>query len=303
MAQLMRFHGKIEECEILNTWIKNRFARNKNILMALTGSTGSSKSYDCIQICDKWYQYNFKESFPVETHICFSIEEVMRLLNSKKLRKGELIIIEEAGVLLNSLDFQNKISKLFTFVLQSFRSMNIGLVLNLPVLSMLNKSTRLLLHAHFITFGIDFEKKIAKVKPFFNQLNQMSGKIYPKYLWIRMNGKAVQVKRMNFSMPDKALLDVYEKKKLRFVSNLNQDFVDELRMIDDEAKMKLARTNLTDAQQEVFNYLRDGFNVKQISEKRQTTTKSIYETIKYIKKKGFDIKISKKPKENQDIKG
>ena len=57
-----------------------------------------------------------------------------------KLRKGELLIFEEAGANMGSLDFQNKVSKVFSYVLQSFRSLNIGILFNLPVEGSLSKS-------------------------------------------------------------------------------------------------------------------------------------------------------------------
>lgn len=292
----------IPEGYVFNKYLETRFRKNQNVLSAITGSTGSGKSYVSLRIAELWYQHNFNNPFPIE-NCCFSIREVMQKLNSKELKKGELLIIEEGGVLLNNLDFQNQISKLFSFVLQSFRSMNIGLIINLPVLSMLNKSTRLLLHAHMITHSIDYNTNTCKLKPFFHQLNQQTGKIYPKYMRIKYNGKVQVVERFNYGLPSKELIEQYEKKKHKFVSDLNEDFVKKLDLQAQEEDKKLARNNLTSIQQEVYGYVQDGKNVKEIAELRGSSLNSIYDIMKGIKKRGFVVKIQKNAKEIQVFKG
>ncbi|HEA46175.1 MAG TPA: hypothetical protein ENH99_00115, partial [Candidatus Pacearchaeota archaeon] len=183
----------LEEGVAFNRWAGGKFKRNKNILLAMTGMTGSGKSYTSLRMCELYYQDKFKKPFPIE-NVCFSISELMKLLTSKTLKRGEIIILEEAGTSLNSLDYQNKVSKLFTFILQSFRSMNIGLIFTLPVLTMLNKSARMLLHAHFVTSGIDFYLKNCKIKPLYHQLNQERGKSYWKYQRIKVNGDIHTIK-------------------------------------------------------------------------------------------------------------
>lgn len=277
----------LKEGEAFNKWINNRFLRNKNILVAVTGSTGSGKSYTSQRICELWYKLRFNKEFPTETHTCFSIGELMKMLSSGKLKKGELLIFEEAGANLNALDFQNKVSKVFTFVLQSFRSMNVGVIFNLPVLTMLNKSARLLLHAHFITLGIDFDKKICKIKPLFHQLNQQMGKSYWKYMRISIRGDVVALERFNYQIPSKPLVEIYEKKKFRFVSDLSKDFSDKLDQIEETEQRKLARVQLPEKAMQTYNMLKDGKNIKEIAKERGVSLSSVYDSIRVIKKRGF----------------
>ncbi len=216
MANLIQAgNGKqIPEGMIMNKYFDNRMnRRNQNVLLATTGGTGSGKSYYDLSMLDSYYFYRFNLPYPIE-NVCFSVREIMNRLNSKELKKGEMLIFEEAGANLGSLDFQNQISKIFTYVLQSFRSMNIGIVMNLPVLSMLNKSARLLLHAHLITSGIDRDINKCKCKALFHQLNQTSGKSFWKYMRIKWNGKARKIERISYSYPRKELAEEYEKKSL-----------------------------------------------------------------------------------------
>jgi len=288
--------NKIPEGLVINRYFENKLIKkNQNIIFAITGATGTGKSFLCLSMVNNWYNYHFKENLPIE-NICFSIDEIMKLLHSKKLRKGEIIIMEEGGVLMNALNFQNKISKLFTFVLQSFRSMNIGIVMNLPVLSMLNKSARLLLHAHLITSGIDRDINKCKCKALFHQLNQTSGKSFWKYMRIKWNGKARKIERISYSYPRKELAEEYEKKKFKFVSDLNEGFVQKLEEQHAEEEYKDKRKDLSDVEKEVYDLLITGYSLKEIAVIVEKSYQNCHQTRTRIEKKGYKTKISKNAK-------
>lgn len=227
MGKAIQIQG-LGEGEIFCKWLYSRLIKNnKNVLGAELGATGSGKSYRDLRKIELWYKYYLKEKVPTE-NICFGVPTVMQLISSGKLRKGEVIIFEEAGANLGSLDFQNKVSKMMTYVLQSFRSMNIGIFFNLPYLSMLNKTARMLLHYSFESAGIDQQKKINKCKPKFHQVNQTTGKIYFKYPIVKVNSRTRKVKRFSFSLPSKYLIDAYEKKKAQYLSDLTNKYNKEL---------------------------------------------------------------------------
>ena len=96
---------KIKEGEVFNRWLYNRMiVNNQNVLGAEVGSTGSSKSYRDLRKAELWYDFYFNEPFPPE-NIHFCIRTLMRRLSSGKIRKGEILILEEAGTNLGSLDF------------------------------------------------------------------------------------------------------------------------------------------------------------------------------------------------------
>ena len=298
MGRLIR-PEKVEEGTIFNSWIYNRLIRNnKNVLTAITGPTGSGKSYQDLRRAELWYKYFFKEEFPAE-NICFSISEVMKRISSKKLRRGEILILEEAGANLGSLDFQSKVSKLFTYVLQSFRSLNIALFFNLPYLSMLNKQARLLIHVHFETCGIDNDKKLAKSKGFFRQVNQGTGKVYQKYLRAKIDKRLRVIKRFNYELPSKRLLKIYEAKKFKFVNDLTLDFSEQLDKIEKDQMRKMARPTLTDRQMQVYNYLLEGYNQTQIAKMLGLSFQRISDIKKSVIKNGFNVKIKENPLGNQ----
>lgn len=282
----------LDEGMAFNKWLDNRFKNNKNVLIAITGATGSGKTYTGLKILELWYQYRFERNFAelAETHICFSIREIMTLLSSGRLRKGSILLYEEAGTSLNSLDYQTKISKLFTFILQSFRNMNVGLIFTLPVLTMLNKSARLLLHGHFITQTINPYLQIVTIKPLFHQLNQEKGKSYWKYMRIGYKGEVISLERFNYSLPSQEIIKIYEDKKKKFVYGLANDFVKQLDEMDREKQRKLDKNLLSDTQQEVFeDVVENGLTPSQCAIKRERSKGRTYDILREIKSKGFSI--------------
>lgn len=248
----------------------------------------SGKSYRDLRKAELWYQYKFHKPFPVE-NICFGLKSIVEILRSGRLKRGDVIIFEEAGANLGALDFQNKIQKIFTYILQSFRSMNIAIFFNLPYLSMLNKSARLLLHYSSESAGIDKEKKINRCIPKFHQVNQTSGKIYKKMMRAKINGSIQRVRYFSYKMPSQYLVDAYEQKKEEFLDNLlNNSLVvmaeKENPIVDTPRKLQL-----TDKQKEVYELLLSGLTQQQTADKLGVTQSAVKNHVDLIRKKGHTI--------------
>lgn len=294
---LINKDSEFEEGEIYFKWEQSRLDNNKNIISVTTGSTGSGKSMLDLKRAELSHKKRFNEEYPID-NVCFSIVELMRRIKSSDLRKGEVLILEEAGFNAGSQDWQNKTNKMFNYLLQTFRSMNICLYMNLPVLSMLAKQARQLVHIHFETQGIDFEVQKVKVKPLVHQLNQHSGKSYWKYLRVKFSGRVRAVQRMLFGLPSESLREKYEAKKAKFLSDMTAEFVDELEKKEKEKLDKMARDDLTEVQRQVYNFKNEGKSNKEIAKIRNCSLMAVTYVIKAIKSKGYAII----PKENQDIK-
>jgi len=262
-------HEQISEGEVFNKWLYSRLIKhNKNVLSAELGSTGSGKSYRDLRKMELWYKYYFNKEVPTE-NICFGLGQVMEILSSGNLKKGEIILVEEAGVNLGSRDWQSKVSKMFNYVLQSFRSMNIGLFFNLPYLSMLDSQARHLLHYYAESSGVDYEKKTNESKPFFLQVAQATGKIYKHYPRVKVNGRTVKVNRFVYSLPSKYLIDAYEEKKDKYLKKLVREYAIKVNGKDKEAPSELEK--------ECHRlFYEDGLNYIKIAERkkihRQTAT-------------------------------
>ena len=74
------------------------------------------------------------------------------------------------------------------------------------------------------------------------------------------------------------------------------DFFDEkeLEQIEREEQYRLSRKDLSDVEQEVFDDLENGFDAKEIADRRQCSKVNVYGTITRIKKKGFIVNKAKK---------
>lgn len=291
---LIKVGGEVIEGQIFNKYLRSRMIeKNKSVLLTTTGSTGSGKSYINLRVAELWYKDQFDKPFPI-SHVCFSVEDVVTLLHSGDLRKGDLLIMEEGGVLMNSLDFQAKISKLFSFILQSFRSMNLCLMINLPHLQMLNKTARMLTHVNFVTCGVDYSTKTSKVKPFFHQVNQTTGKIYPKYPKVNRNGSITQCKRFNYQIPSKELVNLYEIQKKKFVADLIEDFKERIDAEKSKEAIKMGRKELTDNQKEVQELSLQGLNQNEIAAKLGKSQPAVWDILQRIKKKLYKVGIERK---------
>lgn len=237
MVQYKRIQKQdLGEGEIFLKWLHSRLIRrNKNVLSAELGGTGSGKSYRDLRKMELWYDYYFKKKVPVE-NICFGLGQAMERLSSGELKKGDILIVEEAGVNLGSRNWQSKVSKMFNYVLQSFRSMNVGIFFNLPYLSMLDSQARHLLHYYGESLGVDEKTGQNKCKPFFVEVAQSSGKIYRHYPKVKIGKRGVKVRRFIYNMPSQYLVDAYEKKKEEYLKDLIKDFSDKTNGKKEEKK-------------------------------------------------------------------
>ena len=257
----------LKEGDVFDKFISNRlFKNNENALCVTTGGTGSGKTFKDLRQTEIHYQRHFKDRFPdinkrIIQNTCFSLDKVSERLTSGDLERGEILIIEEAGVQMGNLDFQNKTAKMFNYVLQCFRSKNIGLLFNLPVYTMLNKTARQLLHFHMLMVSIDYKKKMSKCKPFYLQLNRMTGKVYPKYPRIIIGGVGTPIKRLNYRLPNQELIDMYEKMKDNFVDKQTRQLKEHL---EDKAYEKRSNGRLgsgkpfTNTQKLIFKIWNEG---------------------------------------------
>jgi predicted Zn-ribbon and HTH transcriptional regulator len=236
---MLKYKKSEKEAEVLLRFMKSRHERKKTTTITVTGSLGSGKSYVCLRLAELWYLYFFKEAFPIK-NVCFDIEQAMELFVKGNLKEGEIVIIEEAGVAINAKNFYSKVNKFFNFYMQTFRQRQIIVLFNCPLFSLIDKSTRILINANFITQSIDDDKQVCIVKPLFHQLNQQSGKTYFHYLRVKGSvngyGFTAPIKTFEFGLPSEYLREAYEREKSKYVIKLG---VRTLESIKPKEKKKL----------------------------------------------------------------
>ncbi len=292
---------KKQEAGLILKVIGSKMRNNKNFLSVITGATGSGKSYSCLRLGELWYAYYFKgKEFPTK-NICFSVEDLIRRLRTGGLKKGDLLVVEEIGISANAKNFQSKTNKALQYILQSFRSLNIIVLFNVPHFSFFDKTARMLMHSHMQTKTIDTEKQQCILKPYFLSISQSSGKIYSKWLRCKniKTGQIIRITSLSLNKPSKDLIKHYEEMKDRFVRTLISDLDDQNIQQEQQQRNKLKLLN--PRQQEVFDYLNIGKTTGEIAELMDIRQSTVSTNKKYIRNKGYVWKIPIKQNKNEVI--
>ncbi len=261
--------------------IKQRIRQNKNFIALISGATGSGKSYASLRIGEE-----LDPDFNID-RVVFNGRELMALINSGTLKKGSVIVFEEAGIEINSRNWQSTTNKMLNFLMQTFRHRNIVLIFNTPFLDFVDGATRKLFHAEISTMSIDRKKNEVRLKPRQLQYNPYKKKFYYHRLKVILERGAVPIDTWSVGLPSKELIKAYEDKKTEFTDELNKSIVEGLDAIHNKGKKK---TNpLTDVQQGVLDLLKQGMTPPQIAKERDRSETAIKSTILALKNKGYKI--------------
>jgi hypothetical protein len=151
----------------------------------------------------------------------------MKLINlgSYELRKGVVIVWDEAGIDLSNRNWYSITNKLLSFLLQTFRHKNFILIFTVPYEDFVDSATKKLFHAQFECVGINRSNNTVAVKPKFLQYNAEKKKWYRKYLKVSKAGnkKKTKIKRWNVPKPSDEFIKAYEEKKNYFTKLLNNE--------------------------------------------------------------------------------
>ena len=216
-------------------WIEHRIKKNKNAIGLFVGATGSGKSLACINTAKRLSEV-FGTPFSIEGNVSFDFRDMLRKMQLEENSKpGTCFVLEEVGSVGSgaaSTQWQSKANAFFSSFLQTTRHRNQILLLNTPAYGFLMKSARMLLHFQVEMASINQTDKTSSGKFYICQTNARSGKVYMKYLRVTVNGSKQCFPMMKFYLPDKELINAYEKKKFAFTSQLNQQIIE----TDDKGK-------------------------------------------------------------------
>jgi len=207
---------------VIKRYYDRMVRQNKNWLGIMTGPTGSGKSYSALSLAE-----TLDPSFTID-RIVFSPQDFMRIFDDDKIKKGQMVIWEEAGVTIGARDFQTKVNKAINYFIQSFRSKNTGVIFTLPSMMMLDAQVRNLAHTLMQPVSIDKENKLAIIRLYEIQHNPLTGETYQKYIRAVVNGGVYKVNRVAVRIPSHELRKEYELKKESFLKQLAKDTLDKL---------------------------------------------------------------------------
>lgn len=277
---------------VLVHWLYDRvMLKNLNALVCFTGNPGSGKSYGAIRLAELTAKKNGVE-FNVD-HIVFTPREFMNMINGGELKKGSILILDEAGVAINSRKWQSAINLMMNYVIQTFRHKNYIIIMCVPYFDFIDTAIRKMFHMFFEMTRIDFSKKVSWSRPKIIQVNQRTGHAYYKWLRYKTSGEQPMALDMaGFRLPSKELLKDYEKKKSEYTAKLNKGLEKDLDVGDSEPK------ELTDIQKRILKLRNDyGLNEEEIGVIMKVTQPTVCSHLKACKNKGFIVNRARRTKD------
>jgi len=264
-------------------YIHGLIKKNKNCLGAMTGEVGSGKSSSSLSVAEQ-----IDPNFTVN-NVVFDLKGLMKRINSGELKPGSCIVYEEGGVSLNAKNWQSILSKVTSYLFQTWRHKNYVLIFTLPYIDLLDGSTRKMLNFEWRTSTIDYKKQKVIVKPKISQYNPDKQKYYRKWLRVTMPDGVRPLKTWGISKPSKELWEAYKKKKNEFTTELNLTIEREIERAEGklEAQNSPKKKDLTSKQEEVMNLMEKHSNVDEVAEILGISTRAVYSHIESAKKKGY----------------
>jgi ABC-type dipeptide/oligopeptide/nickel transport system ATPase component len=227
--------------------IKNRLHnQNKNFLMIICGATGSGKSYSALRLAEL-----IDPEFTID-NLVFSVEDFMSLLTSGKLKKGNVIVFDEAGVGIPAREWFSLSNKAINYVFQTFRHENLCVIFTCPSFDFIDSQTRKLFHAYLETLAIDFKREQVICKYMEIEYNPRYGKEYFKYPRAKLGNQSVVLNRIRINKPSQHLIEAYEQKKKHFTSALKQDVLKDIKFAKLKEEVKKVKIDPTELAKQVL---------------------------------------------------
>jgi len=200
--------------------------KNKNWLCICCGDTGSGKSYSAIALANMISP----RGITIKRNVVFNPIQFMERINNKKdLKKGDILIFDEAGVGMSSREWYSVQNKLLGSILQTFRNLNLGVIFTTPNLSFMDVQARKLFHNYLETSTIDYKNKISYLKVYNIQHNSRLDKTYYKTPKFWINGKKINLKHLGVLKPNISLCKAYEKIKTEYTEKLNKESLEKIK--------------------------------------------------------------------------
>jgi len=211
--------------------------RNLNFICGICGAPGSSKSWSSLEIAR-----TIDRKFTID-NVCFSPLSLIQLINSGVVRRGSCLVLDEVGVYFGSRDFLSVKNKQISYLLQTFRNMNLSLLLTSPSFGFLDSSGRKLIHSFLESETINYRERYATFRWFTIQTNPLTGKQYKKHIRV-FNPETNLMERIDvleIPAPPAPLIRQYEKKKREFTQALNKQIEEKLLWEESKGKRRMEK--------------------------------------------------------------
>lgn len=216
---------------------------NKNFVAIFVGNPGSGKSYSALKLAEIISE-QFNRKFNVN-NIVFRARDFINLIGSGKLKKGEVVIFDEAGTgeAMSSRNWYSIQNKLVDSTVQTFRFKNLFVFFTTPLDTFVDSHARKLFNARFFVKGVIKKEKKTLVKPYFLIKDVLSDNVRNTFLrvYIKRKGEDAVIKKISqvkFGLPSPELILAYEEKKQFFLNKYYKEMGEILERVEIADKNK-----------------------------------------------------------------
>lgn len=213
----------------LRPWVRNRIARNQDLLALVIGPRGSGKSYASLELA-----HSFDRTFTVD-RVFFSVSEFVALLVDGDLQRGQAVILDDAGLFMNSRTWHDISNQLMSIVSQSFRYRGLLTFITVPEADFIDRQSRNMANLQLEATkeqGV-FKVKVPEPNPFKPGEYMLK---YPRIETLNQARRTVyqQLKTIKLDLPPPDLSAVYEDKRQAFVREIQRKFLAKVKKAERE---------------------------------------------------------------------
>lgn len=281
---------KVDYVEDENPWVTyckyKVFERNNCINAIFTGRPGSGKSWAMLSLAHK-----IDPDFKLEGNWFFKAGKMMRAVkeyyDKDDCKVGKFWCLDEAGIDLNNLKYHDEINRGLNAFFQTARHRNYIFFCSVPYINFVSKGVRTLMTSTFLTRGWT-KRNQTKIMPRVLEYNPNKDYFYTKRLVVIKDKDKVMCNNILLPRPPAKIRREYEKLKKEFTSQLFEDTA--TRIENFEMKQYIgAKSVITEKQQEVLDYLKEGLTPNEIAIKQNIVVKNVYAKMTSLKKLGIRI--------------
>lgn len=277
-----------------NVWVsyakQQMYSNNCSLNLVVVGPPGVGKSWATLS-----YLSALDPTFNID-RVHFRASKLLSAIQDEgpnRLKKGQAIMLDECGIDLNSLAWQNELNRGLNLVFQTLRFRNLTTALTLPYTNFLSKGVRTLMTAKFRVQGWSKSEKLTTIKPLAMEFNPdvKDGKFYYKRILVQpLKGSRVFCDYIRLPPPPKELTKEYEKRKKEFTNELYNEIGGRIEAYELKSSKRINPMNLTETQREVLKQLQEGKTKEQIANERDCSIVNIHSICRSAEKRGVVIR-------------
>jgi len=193
---------------------------NQHFMAAIVGREGMGKSHSALTLSRL-----VDPDFSAED-VFFDPQDLLRAFDSDDYGRGDMIVLDEAGVGLGNRSWYDKEQILLNQTLQTVRDDNMGVIFTLPRLEELDSQTIGRLHAFVEMMEVHPDEGWGKAK-WRNIKLTRDGRDgdYKPYTRLNVNGVRKRITRCAIAAPPADLVEAYEDRKEAFKAELYQEAI------------------------------------------------------------------------------